>query len=88
MGADARGQWGWSRLPSFPYRVSMHAAASIGTRLYVQGGACYNRKAFFNFADCDGLGSRFYEENGVSVGTSRASISYLVAHTGPDTLNS
>jgi hypothetical protein len=57
-------RWEWSRLPPFPYPVSMHATASIGSKFYVQGGACYNRKAFFNWADCTGgtagLGKRLY----------------------------
>ena len=56
--------WTWSHLPPFPYPLSMHATASIGTNFYVQGGACYNRKAFYNFFDCTGgtpgLGKRLY----------------------------
>ena len=42
----------------------MHAVASIGAKLYVQGGACYDRKSFVNFHDCTGgtpgLGKRLY----------------------------
>ena len=63
--ANASGAWEWHRLPSFPYPVAMHAVASIGTKVYVQGGACYNRKSFVNFNDCNGgtpgLGKRLYE---------------------------
>ena len=58
------GSWAWSSLPPFPYPVSMHAVASIGSQLYVQGGADYNRKEFCNWADCGGgtpgLGKRLY----------------------------
>lgn len=65
QGPNASGAWEWRRLPSFPYPVSMHAVASIGSKLYVQGGACYNRKGFYNFNDCNGgtpgLGKRLYE---------------------------
>ena len=60
----AASTWSWQRLPSFPYPLSMHAVASIGSKFYVQGGACYNRKAFFSFTDCTGgtpgLGKRLY----------------------------
>lgn len=42
----------------------MHGVASIGSKLYVQGGACYDRKSFVNFHDCSGgtpgLGKRLY----------------------------
>ena len=64
LGPDAAGKWSWTTLPSFPYPLSMHAVSSIGSKLYVQGGACYNRKAFFNWVDClggtAGLGKRLY----------------------------
>eukprot|EP00039_Didymoeca_costata_P022906 m.347553 g.347553 ORF g.347553 m.347553 type:complete len:465 (-) comp33266_c0_seq1:120-1514(-) len=62
---DGSGGRSWKTLTPFPYPVSMHAVASIGTRVYVQGGACYDRKRFYNFFSCDGksipgLGKRLY----------------------------
>jgi hypothetical protein len=58
------GGWKWSRLPAFPYALSMHAVASLGSKVYVQGGACYDRLHFVNFFDCRGgtagLGKRLY----------------------------
>ena len=66
LGANATsGGWDWRRLPSFPYPVAMHAVASISSKLYVQGGACYDRVSFSNWVDCTGgtpgLGKRLYE---------------------------
>ena len=50
LDSDVSGEWSWTPLPSFPYPVNMHGGSSIGTKLYVQGGACCNRKMFYNYS--------------------------------------
>ena len=57
--------WQWERLPNFPYPVCMHGVASIGSKLFVQGGAdTGGADAFHNFHDhkgkVAGLGQRLY----------------------------
>jgi hypothetical protein len=57
--------WQWERLHDFPYPVCMHGVASIGSKLFVQGGAdTGGADAFYNFHDhkggVTGLGQRLY----------------------------
>jgi hypothetical protein len=56
--------WTWQHLPPFPHPICMHSVAAIGTKIYVQGGADYNRKLFTNWNDRNGgnhlLGKRLY----------------------------
>lgn len=60
----ANGTWAWCQLTPFPYPLTMHAAASVGTKLYVFGGACFDGKTFYTFSDCSGgtpgLGKRLH----------------------------
>ena len=67
LGSDDGDSWKWQALlPELapPARVG-HAQAVLGSKLYVQGGACYDRVSFSNWADCTGgtpgLGKRLYE---------------------------
>ena len=43
--------WTWSALPPLPYPLCSMGVASVGSRLYVFGGADYDGKAFYVFAD-------------------------------------
>lgn len=43
--------WTWSALPPLPYPLCSMGVASVGSRLYVFGGADYDAKAFYVFAD-------------------------------------
>ena len=62
--AHGNGTWAWSALPPLPYPLCSHGVASIGTKLYVHGGADYDAQAFYTFADRHGenagLGKRLF----------------------------
>ena len=51
--------WAWSALPSLPYAVSSMGVASIGTQIFVVGGADYDGQAFSVFTDRQGGNAGF-----------------------------
>ena len=54
--------WTWSSVPPLPWPVSSSGIATVGSKIYVFGGADYNLKGFYTQADRDGktprLGAR------------------------------
>ncbi len=63
LSRDQRGQWSWTALPALPWLLNSAAACSIGTKIYVVGGADYDGvTGFFTEADRHGkhrrLGAR------------------------------
>ena len=55
-------KWSWTELPSLPWPVCASGIAVLGSKIYVHGGADYDRKAFYTWTDRHGknknLGSR------------------------------
>ena len=48
------GGWGWSMLPALPWPLSSAGVASVGSKLYVFGGADYDPKGFYTFTNRSG----------------------------------
>ena len=57
-------KWTWKTLAPFPHPIMSAGVTSIGSTVYVIGGADYDGKKFYNFNDRNGavtrLGSRMY----------------------------
>ncbi len=49
-----KNKWSWTKLPSLPWPVCSSGIATIGTKVYVQGGADYDKKAFYTWNDRNG----------------------------------
>lgn len=60
--SDKNGQWQWQRMPDLPWPLADGAIAAIGSKIYISGGADYDRKDFYTNAERHGdvkrLGSR------------------------------
>lgn len=56
--SHVQGTWVWKRLPDLPWRVSGAGICSIGPRIYLMGGADYNRQDFFTNSNRSGDISR------------------------------
>lgn len=47
-------KWSWTKLPSLPWPICSSGIAVIGSKIYVHGGADYDRKAFYTWTDRHG----------------------------------
>lgn len=60
----AKGAWNWEPLPELPAPLAGSTACTVGSRIYLFGGADYDEKAFFTAADRNGgnnrLGARLF----------------------------
>lgn len=63
--SSTTGKWQWTKLPDFPYVISSFGLASVGTDLYLIGGADYDSKGFYVLHDRHGgipnQGARMYK---------------------------
>jgi N-acetylneuraminic acid mutarotase len=56
--SNRQGDWAWEPLPPLPSPVASSGICTIGTKIYVCGGADYDAKQLYTAADCAGVNQR------------------------------
>lgn len=51
-------QWTWKQLPDLPWRISTGGICAIGSKIYIMGGADYDKEQFYTNADRTGKTKR------------------------------